>query len=147
MVHLCVDSVQLHVVESLDCVVSILGDYTLSLLQVPGFIETSHHVVQIPHNYLFLVSGCHQSTRFPSSSNCLPWSSNPETGVMAGNLERKQETRRAQGFGLMAEKLTVCDLVPDHPPNGSVVHVLRPVTREEDSLEDASRELNGVLKR
>ena len=39
----------------------------------------------------------------------------------------------------------VCDLVPDPPADGSVVHVLGPVAREEDSLEDASRELDGVL--
>ena len=37
--HLCVDSVQLHVVEVLDCVVSVLGDYALSLLQVPGLLR------------------------------------------------------------------------------------------------------------
>ena len=27
--------------------------------------------------HLSLVSGCHQSTKFPCSSNCLPWSSKP----------------------------------------------------------------------
>ena len=37
--HLRVDSVQLHVVEVLDCVVSILGDYALSLLQIPGLLR------------------------------------------------------------------------------------------------------------
>ena len=41
----------------------------------------------------------------------------------------------------------VCDFVPNNPANGSVVHVLGPVAREEDSLEDASRELDGVLER
>ena len=41
----------------------------------------------------------------------------------------------------------VCNLVPDHPADGSVVHVLGSVAREEDSLEDASWELDGILER
>ena len=43
--HLRIDSVQLHVVEGLDCVVSILGDYALSLLQVPGLLR--YHTIAI----------------------------------------------------------------------------------------------------
>ena len=41
----------------------------------------------------------------------------------------------------------VCDLMPDYPADGSVVHVLGPVAGEEDSLEDASGELDRVLER
>ena len=41
----------------------------------------------------------------------------------------------------------VCDFVPNNPADGSVVHVLGPVAREEDSLEDASGELDRVLER
>ena len=40
----------------------------------------------------------------------------------------------------------VSNLVPNHPANGAVVHVLGPLAVEEDSLEDAGRELYGVLK-
>ena len=36
--------------------------------------------------------------------------------------------------------------MPDDPANGPVVHVLGPLAVEEDSLEDACRELYGVLK-
>ena len=41
----------------------------------------------------------------------------------------------------------VRDLVTNHPTDRSVVHVLGSVAREEDSLEDASRELDRVLER
>ena len=41
---------------------------------------------------------------------------------------------------------SVCDLVPDDPPDGPVVHVARPVVGEEDSLQDSRRELDRVLQ-
>ena len=42
---------------------------------------------------------------------------------------------------------TVGDLVADDPSDGAVVHVARPVAREEDALQNSGRKLDGILER